>query len=103
MSTGEMRRRALERAESHRQNEKERRQRCRKTIIRPREAWRRLGISRSTFYEQFVSKGRVKLIPLTERARGVVDAELDDLIEELIADRDHATGPPKIVAGKTVL
>jgi predicted DNA-binding transcriptional regulator AlpA len=90
MSTGEMRRRALQRVESHRQNEEERQQRRRKTIIRPREAWHRLGISRSTFYDEFVSKGRVKLIPLTERARGVVDAELDDLIEKLIADRDHA-------------
>jgi len=90
MSTGEIRRSALKRAESDRQNEEERQQRCRKTIIRPREAWRRLGISRSTFYDEFVSKGRVKLIPLTERARGVVDTELDDLIEKLIADRDHA-------------
>jgi predicted DNA-binding transcriptional regulator AlpA len=92
MSTGEMRRSALtlKRAESHRQNEETRQLRGRKTILRPREAWRRLGISRSTFYDKFVSKGRIKLIPITERAVGVVDGELDDLIEEMIADRDHA-------------
>jgi predicted DNA-binding transcriptional regulator AlpA len=57
-------------------------------ILRPREAWQRLGIKHSAFYESFVNTGRLKLVRLGPRGRGVVEDELDGLISELIAERD---------------
>jgi hypothetical protein len=57
-------------------------------ILRPKAAWQKLGVGRTTFYEEFVAKGRVRLVPLGERARGVIDDELDALIEDLRAKRD---------------
>jgi predicted DNA-binding transcriptional regulator AlpA len=49
-------------------------------ILRPREAQRRLGIGHTTFYEDYVATGRIRLVALGERARGVIEDELDDLI-----------------------
>jgi len=59
-------------------------------ILRPAEAWKRLGVKRSTFYNEFVATGRVRLIKIGERARGVLEHELDQLIDEMAADRDAA-------------
>jgi hypothetical protein len=52
-------------------------------ILRPKAAWKKLGVGRTMFYEEFVAKGRIRLVPLGERARGVIDDEIDALIEEL--------------------
>lgn len=62
-------------------------------ISRPAKAWARLGVSKTTFYQDFVGKGRIKLVKLGERASGVIDDELDALIEEMRRARDAA--PPK--------
>jgi predicted DNA-binding transcriptional regulator AlpA len=73
-----------------------RQQRSRR-IIRPREAWTRLGVGRSTFYEKFIATGRLKLVPLTQRARGIFDDELAAVQEEMAAARDQPaeqTQPP---------
>lgn len=59
-------------------------------ILRPQEAWRRLGIGRSTFYTEFVATGRLRLVKLGERATGVLEHELDRLIDEMAAERDVA-------------
>jgi predicted DNA-binding transcriptional regulator AlpA len=59
-------------------------------ILRPRAAWEKLGVSRTTFYDEFVNKGRVRLLNLGERARGVPDDEIETLINELRAERDAA-------------
>jgi predicted DNA-binding transcriptional regulator AlpA len=59
-------------------------------ILRPAEAWKRLGIKRSTFYSEFVATGRLRLVKLGERATGVLEHELDHLIDEMAAERDAA-------------
>jgi hypothetical protein len=58
-------------------------------ILRPRKAWTKLGVGRTTFYEKFVKTGRVKLLDVGERARGVIEDELDGLIDEMRAKRDR--------------
>jgi predicted DNA-binding transcriptional regulator AlpA len=57
-------------------------------ILRPREAWQRLGIKHTTFYSRFVNTGRLRLVPLGPRAVGIVEDELDALIGEMITERD---------------
>jgi predicted DNA-binding transcriptional regulator AlpA len=59
-------------------------------VIRPREAWQRLGVKHTAFYERFVNTGRLRLIRLGPRAVGVVEDELDALIGQMIAERDAA-------------
>ena len=63
-------------------------------ILRPRAAWEKLGVSRTTFYDEFVNKGRVRLLSLGERARGVPDDEIENLINELRAERDTPVSKP---------
>lgn len=58
-----------------------------KRILRPREAWERLGVKRDTFY-QLVKRRRLHLIPLGKRARGILESDLDDLIDELRASAE---------------
>jgi hypothetical protein len=44
----------------------------------------RLGdISKTTLDEKFVKTGRIRLVHVTERRVAVVEAELDELIDEL--------------------
>jgi predicted DNA-binding transcriptional regulator AlpA len=57
-------------------------------ILRPREAWQRLGIKHIAFYERFINTGRLRLVRLGPRAVGVVEDELDALIGEMITERD---------------
>jgi predicted DNA-binding transcriptional regulator AlpA len=57
-------------------------------IIRPREAWQRLGVKHTAFYESFINTGRLRLVRLGPRAVGVVEDELDALIGQMIAERD---------------
>jgi predicted DNA-binding transcriptional regulator AlpA len=57
-------------------------------ILRPREAWQRLGIKHTAFYERFINTGRLRLVRLGPRAVGVVEDELDALIGEMITERD---------------
>jgi hypothetical protein len=54
-----------------------------RTIIRPREAQRRLGVGQTKFYEDYVATGKLKLVRLGPRAVGVVEDELDRFIDEL--------------------
>jgi predicted DNA-binding transcriptional regulator AlpA len=57
-------------------------------IIRPREAWERLGIGHSKFYADFVNTGRLRLLTLGPQTKGVLEHELDALIDQLAAARD---------------
>jgi predicted DNA-binding transcriptional regulator AlpA len=59
-------------------------------ILRPEQAWKRLGVKRSTFYNEFVASGKIRLVKIGERARGVLEHELDQLIDEMAAERDVA-------------
>jgi hypothetical protein len=67
------------------------RQRRGQRIIRPKEAWTRLGIGHSNFYQNFVAIGRIRLIPLDPRGQGVFEHELEALMDELAAERDRPT------------
>jgi predicted DNA-binding transcriptional regulator AlpA len=58
-----------------------------KKILRNSVAIDRLGCSRTTFWESYVATGRIRLVKLGPKSRGVVESELDALIEELCADR----------------
>jgi predicted DNA-binding transcriptional regulator AlpA len=58
-------------------------------ILRPAEAMRRLGIKRTTFYGSFVASGRLRLVHIGARARGVIEDELNQLIDDLAAARDQ--------------
>jgi hypothetical protein len=69
------------------QEERERR-RGRK-LVRPKEAQRRLGVGHTKFWQDFVATGRLKLVELGPRSKAAVEDELDDLIDELIAERDQ--------------
>ena len=62
-----------------------------KRTLDPAEACLRLGnISNSNFYEKFVGTGRVRLVNITPRRVGVLEDELDALIDELAAARGVA-------------
>ena len=53
-------------------------------ILRPREAWQRLGIGHSKFYE-LVGSGQLRLVRIGPRAVGVLEHELDQFIDQLPA------------------
>jgi predicted DNA-binding transcriptional regulator AlpA len=55
-------------------------------ILRPAEAWTRLGCRRSHFYQHYVAGGLVRLLRLGPRARGVPESDIDKIIAELIAE-----------------
>ena len=59
-----------------------------KQILRPREAWTRLGIGRQSFYQRFVATGRIRLFPLGARAKGCLEADVERLIDELAAQSE---------------
>jgi predicted DNA-binding transcriptional regulator AlpA len=64
-----------------------------KRIIRPKEAMSRLSCGRTKFYSDYVRTGRLRLIPLGPRNVGILESELDALIDQLVAERDAA--PPR--------
>jgi predicted site-specific integrase-resolvase len=57
-------------------------------ILRPKDAARALGIHRDTLYEKFVRTGRVRWVKISDKAVGVPEDEIDQLIEEMRATRD---------------
>jgi predicted DNA-binding transcriptional regulator AlpA len=74
-------------------------------ILRPKASWEKLGVSRVTFYDNYVLReGGDRFIPgtkvprlrpplkLGERARGFPDDEIDAVIEALRAERDSKLG-----------
>jgi hypothetical protein len=69
-----------------------------KTIIRKAKAAARMGCGLSTFHEKYVKTGRVKLIYLGKRSVGVLESDLDRLVDELVAESEaypdrHALAP----------
>jgi predicted DNA-binding transcriptional regulator AlpA len=62
-----------------------------KRLLRPKEAWSRLGCKRTKFYEDYVKTGRLRLVTLGPKSKGAVEDEVDSLIDELIAARDSET------------
>jgi predicted DNA-binding transcriptional regulator AlpA len=52
-------------------------------ILRPKEAQLRLGVGHTKFYADFINTGRLRLVRLGPRAVGIVEDELDKLIDQL--------------------
>ena len=48
----------------------------------------KIPVGRFKFYTDFIATGRVRLVPLGERAQAVVEDEVDQVVEEIIAGRD---------------
>jgi predicted DNA-binding transcriptional regulator AlpA len=64
-------------------------------IVRPREAQERLGVGHTFFYENLIGTGRLQLVRLGPRCTGVVEDELDALIDQLVAERDAVSRKPR--------
>jgi predicted DNA-binding transcriptional regulator AlpA len=60
-----------------------------KRILRKREVLERLGIRKTSFYESFIKTGRLRFVKIGARAVGIIEDELDALIEELRRERDR--------------
>ena len=60
-----------------------------KRIVRKNEVLKRLGIRKTTFYETFIKTGRLRFVKIGVRAVGIIEDELDALIEELRRERDR--------------
>jgi predicted DNA-binding transcriptional regulator AlpA len=64
-------------------------------VLRKREVLERLGIRKTTFYESYIKTGKLRFVKIGARAVGVIEDELDALIEEMRRERDrrpHAAG-----------
>jgi len=57
----------------------------------------KIPLGRTAFRKRFIETGRLRLVPLGARAVGVVEEEIDAVVEELIAARD--TAPPRVFPG----
>jgi predicted DNA-binding transcriptional regulator AlpA len=88
MSASETSRRDHQRRQGKREEQERRRQG--RQILRPKEAAKRLGISPSTFYDRFVRTGRLRLVALGPHSSGAIEDEIDDLIDQMIEERDAA-------------
>jgi predicted DNA-binding transcriptional regulator AlpA len=53
------------------------------TVLRLKEVRRRLGISNTTLYEDWINGGRLRVVRLGPRAVGVIEADLDQAIADL--------------------
>jgi predicted DNA-binding transcriptional regulator AlpA len=61
-------------------------------ILRPAEAWRKAGLSRSTGY-RLEAMGRFpRRIKLTAHASGYIEAEIDAWIQARVVERDQRGG-----------
>ena len=60
-----------------------------KRIVRKNEVLKRLGIRRTTLHETFIKTGRLRFVKIGVRAVGIIEDELDALIEELRRERDR--------------
>jgi hypothetical protein len=80
--------------ENQRNEPKESERRRGRRLVRPKEAQKRLGVGHTKFWRDFVATGRLRLVELGPRAKAAVEDELDDLIEELIAERDAVPVTP---------
>jgi predicted DNA-binding transcriptional regulator AlpA len=67
-------------------------------ILRPAEAQHRLGCKHSKFYAYYVGKGLIRLLRLGPNSVGVLEDELDALIDRIAAQRDIV--PPKRSRGR---
>ena len=60
-----------------------------KRILRKSEVLARLGIRKTALYDNFIKTGRLRFVQIGARAVGVIEDELDALIEALRRERDR--------------
>jgi predicted DNA-binding transcriptional regulator AlpA len=60
-----------------------------KRILRKREVLDRLGIRKTALHENFIKTGRLRFVQIGARAVGVIEDELDALIETLRRERNR--------------
>ena len=65
-----------------------------KRILRKNEVLKRLGIRKTTLHETFIKTGRLHFVKIGARAVGIIEDELDALIEEMRRERDRRPRPP---------
>ena len=65
-----------------------------KRILRKNEVLERLGIRKTTLHANFIKTGRLRFVKIGARAVGVIEDELDSLIEELRRERDRRPRAP---------
>ena len=61
-----------------------------KRILRKNEVLERLGIRKTSLYDSFIKTGRLRFVKIGARAVGIIEDELDALIEELRRERDQS-------------
>ena len=71
-----------------------------KRVLRAKAAREVFGLGKTTFEEQFVQTGRLRPIKLGARAVGYLESELDELIDELVRERDANLVPRRPRLGK---
>jgi hypothetical protein len=54
----------------------------------------KIPVGRSKFYTDYVATGRVTLVPLGERAKAVIDEQIDTVVEEIIAAAGNTPRSP---------
>jgi len=59
-----------------------------KRVVRLKIAQRRLGIGHTKFREDFIDTGRLRVVRLGPKSCGVIEQELDALIDELTDNND---------------
>jgi hypothetical protein len=59
-----------------------------------------LGIRKTTLHESFIKTGRLRFVKISARAVGVIEDELEVLIEELRRERDGSPHSPRGSDGK---
>jgi predicted DNA-binding transcriptional regulator AlpA len=58
-------------------------------ILRKNEVLDRLGICKTSLYDSFIKTGRLRFVKIGARAVGIIEDELDALIEELRRECDR--------------
>ena len=86
MSTSEIFRRDREHKEAKRAARGQRRS---TRLLRPKHICAKLDIGKTLFWEKFVKKGRIKLVNIGPNAVAAPEDEIDELIEEIIKERDE--------------
>jgi len=59
-----------------------------KRVVRLNVAQKRLGIGHTKFREDFLNSGRLRIVRLGPKSCGVIEQELDALIDELTDNND---------------
>ena len=60
-------------------------------VLRKAEVLERLGICKTTLYESFIKTGKLRFVKIGARAVGVIEDELDALIEGMRRERDRTS------------